>query len=137
MNEEIKFRGKDIEFGTWAYGYLTISKLHGFHKIHFQDNDYLWHETDVLPETVGQFTGLRDKNGKEIYRGDIVRLYFDDGKEFIFEITFDKKQMCWLANHKEPIHTTSLYNLKILSGSAHSNIEVIGNIHDNADLLNN
>ena len=66
MNREIKFRGKRIDNGEWVYGYLA-------------DEDYIndinsidLSSIEVDRDTIGQFTGLFDKNGKEIYEGDIL-----------------------------------------------------------------
>lgn len=121
MKREIKFRGKRTDNGEWVYGYLTVSKLNKFYKIHFQDDEFVWREIEVIPETVGQFTGLCDKNEKEIYEGDIVKCYY-----------FDHVETSVITKHAifniSPVFYD--YNGNYIHHDEYS-IEVIGNVHDN------
>ena len=90
----------------------------------------LQHRVDA--ETIGQFTGLHDKNGKEIYEGDIIRAYGSKGDEIKHIVEY---------SDKEAMFCTKLIGAEMLGGSITQRwlnefeFEVIGNIYDNPELL--
>lgn len=123
MSREIKFRAKALD-GSWEYGDLH---LHCAHPHIHTLNVYRMY---IDPKTVGQFTGLHDKNGKEIYEGDILRskrktlnyIAYDDDKGRFVEVRI------WDAAIDARCEI-SKYKIERLGQ------EVIGNIHDNPELL--
>ena len=126
----IGFRGKDHKTGEWIYGDL----------FHLGDGSPCLVNTrkqvfcckEVQPETVGQFTGLTDKEGKEIYEGDIVHGYYKNryGKQtLVCLIGWDSENACFeIRPQVDPDDETGLL-------SEPDEITVIGNIHDNPELL--
>lgn len=127
MNRTIKFRGKTINEGEWIYG-MTIS--HGA-IARKRDNIYMevaegkWKGID--PETVGQFTGLLDRNGKEIYEGDIV---MQRGYSGVKPMVVRFEQGAFIVGWHGGSSTQTRPML------IQKRCEVIGNVIDNPDLLN-
>lgn len=80
-------------------------------------------QVEVIPDTVGQYTGLTDKNGKKIFEGDIVKA--PDGE--IFKIEWHSVALSWILRNKK---NSCLAYLRYLDM-----FEIIGNIHDNPELL--
>ena len=91
------------------------------------------HPVGVMPETVGQFTGLTDKNGKKIFEGDIVTT----GYGVLWAIAFDLNAFVALDGKKVQFALFEQYRWDRKTGSpiAPDYFEVIGNIHDNPELL--
>lgn len=119
---ETKFRGKRIEDNQWVYGYYVFRKSENTHKI-YDPIKGVWY--NVRPETVGQYIGIPDKNGKEIYRGDIVADETTHNLEIIwYECGWGFRYKDRGMIVKEPVEMELFKTL-----------EVIGNIWDNPELL--
>lgn len=145
---EILFRGKD-KFGDWYEGNLVHQTeyygdpVNWYHIVAVGefDYDYYLHDT-VIPETVGQFTGLTDKNGKRIFEGDVISFHkFRDEPNWIGVVCYENCH--YIAVGRMPIAYEKRKNEKAfhssfevtLSGIDKTTIEVIGNIHDNPELI--
>lgn len=157
---QIKFRGKcqrgyDYSDGDgWIYGSLlqkdkvyAIVKTEDIDLSPNTDDGYSFVEDfgciPVLPDTVSQFTGLTDRNGKEVYEGDIVKWNDSSDNECwrfaIVEINPDIQFECSNIPEVDGIQNSSSYCFKYASFFYRDTakfLEVIGNIHDNPELLN-
>lgn len=128
---DIKFRGKRIDNGEWVYGYYWKSMI--------KDSQYIiignisdMQLYPVIPETVGQFTGLTDKNDVEIYEGDVYKTTKYSGTpgkfyRFIGQILYAPTSFI-VNGVKQYFGMNSDLNALGI---------VIGNIHDNPELINN
>jgi len=132
MQGEIKFRGKMIDNGEWVYGdygRLSVRLKDGTEKIcHYIGADLAFRQVD--PETVGQLTGLKDKNDKGIYKSDICRTF----KDFQDEVVYQDGAFGYCVEHQGFISFAENHNFHWKNGKS-EHIEVIGNVFDNPELL--
>ena len=135
---EIIFRGKRADTGDWVYGdlihvgylYCVGNDIEAFTKAAFN-------ECVVNPETVGQYTGLKDRNGKEIYEGDILLL--SDKNTYQELVVVEQGPYGWVFYNPKTVFRfkdgsytyRAVENYRRLFGIG----EVVGNIHDNPELL--
>ena len=124
---EIKFRGKRLDNGEWVYGYYFIEERDIEDGIIWRDIPQIqqrygdhFQYFDVDLATVGQYTGLKNKNGKEIYEGDVVRLFGGEYCQGYYE-------------HDQTIVVKSAYDIVAMEES--ENVQLLGNIWDNPELL--
>ena len=132
---EILFRGKRIDNGEWVYSSIIMQDKE--HKLLSTEVELFdgekWRAVD--PETVGQFTGLTDKNGKKIFEGDIVKTWKNNIGKIKFGQYWDEEieevfyGYAWIGKDEYGESTTLSLN-KCWNGH-----EVIGNIYDNSELL--
>lgn len=145
---DIAFRGKRVDNGKWTEGYYVClnEKVHFIYSGYAETNcgNYYADRDEVIPETVGQYAGLTDKNGTKIFEGDIVRIAYwfgwDDEQqknvpeeEYISKVySIDGCPFCVDLIHDDGDMTPLAWIGWVYDDVE---VEVIGNIHDNPELL--
>ena len=133
MTREYKFRGKRIDTGEWVYGYYAYHKdygkgrdTHRIYEVYAESDPETFFTTfyEVDPDTVGQY--LKDRNGKEIYEGDLLK-----SGDVIFEVWWSEDTLCYMLDMVNPSKGMAVR----MSDLNNTDMEVIGNIHDNPELL--
>lgn len=124
---EIIFRGKSLVTKEWVFGDLF---QHGEQRFIMAEG----RNTEVDPESVGQFTGLTDKNDVKIFEGDIVHLYGDKGTStrfinYIALVIFAHGGFCAIDG------TPDDYAVCRFDFTSSLNCEIIGNVYDNPELI--
>ena len=121
MNKEIKFKGKRLDNDEWVYGDL----------LHLVDGVYISNDNgnnmaQVDPDTVGQYTWLKDKNGKEIYEYDILA---HNGESFGYVVD-GVRGYCFDVIYFSPEYEESWSLYGVVVKDFNGDVEIIGNIHD-------
>ena len=140
MNREILFRGKRLDNGEWVTGRLITDDRDGKEFI-VSSIGYHWEEDngstnrcmecfgfEVDPETVGQYTGLKDRNGVKIFEGDYIYHHWHKDTAYL---VWHERYICLVGKPFEE-DTSKTYHYQ---KPDELDLEVIGNIHDNPELL--
>ena len=137
---EILFRGKTTRTKLWVYGHYSTN--YGTGNTEIRDKAECCF-VEVIPETVSEFTGLTDKNGKKIFEGDIIHAHYANAPkaDFVEQVVFSDGRFCSLFSTTDgsgkmwsalPLSAPHIKNDKSIYMEW---CEVIGNIHDNPELL--
>jgi uncharacterized phage protein (TIGR01671 family) len=133
MNRQIKFKGLRTDGGGWVEGCLIINNFNGKKEMFILEDTTLFYDDSIKvhPETVGQFTGLKDKNGREVFEGDVV--------------TYKRSVGNWtgqtMTTTHEIIFTEEVNAFVMEYGSSYIKLrrhrgyeyEIIGNIHEKTE----
>ena len=135
---EILFRGKRADNGEWIYGNLLVDypcckngvdetvKLYSI--LDFKTNEEEVKKVEVIPETVGQYIGLTDKNGKKIFGGDIVQ---DEQSGYEYTIKWFQEYACYALADRRGNMVFDADEIEMFL----NDLIVVGNIHDNSEYM--
>ena len=135
---EILFRGKRLDNGEWVYGSFCMDAREQFNGLCGVDGFIRLYDKakgkmqtyEVDRETVGQYTGLKDKNGKMIWEGDVIEWDYTCNKGKPHQVRYDVGSACFVASRE---HNGNIIDTVFYNDGQHA--EVISNVHDNPELL--
>ena len=138
---EIQFRGKHTDNGEWVYGVPVIGITSGVFMVWIESEAKrgrgelslkdVVRQAEVIPETVGQYTGLKDKNGEEIYEGDVVSNgEFERCSNDVGIVRYDTKSGCLVINNNNG--RTKRLTVKVIKNNR---VKVLGNFYENPELM--
>lgn len=146
---EILFRGKCLDTGEWVTGSPWVFSepmnkaiiVHGMGTIGEEDGNTRYCDTyEVDPDTIGEFTGLYDANGKKVFEGDVLKIsrkldgmgtYYIPPLEYPVKVAVKWDLCAWMWETIEQ----DRYYISFPNAWCHFDYEVVGNIHDNPELL--
>lgn len=149
---EVLFRGKRADYGEWIEGYYAKQSNHACFAHELKYQHFIFKDVcldfnlgglqgfEIIPETVGQYTGLKDKNGKKIFEGDIVRLTDEHNEiEWTAVVVFGNPNgeynWGWQLKAIGEFDGNKDILLWVDMEESGAYFEIIGNIHDNPELL--
>ena len=139
MNREILFRGKSANTGEWVEGFCvqfgeTYSNIiiREIGKLNLYGVVPIYEHEIVISETVGQYTGLKDKNGRKIFEGDIVRRFNRNGQEIMSYVVEWYSDCCMFVLDCIDFDMEFDTDFTVFYGDE---FEIVGNIHDNPELV--
>ena len=126
---EILFRGKRLDNGAWETGSLVIVRMDCHDAQYYIADKMTGYHTPVDPSTVGQYTGLKDKNGKRIFEGDVAKVLQGKDKDIAY-VGFENGAFMLYPK------TGNIYERTLWEYWYNDwDVEVIGNITDNPEFL--
>ena len=133
---EILFRAKGVDSGKWVYGFYVSQ--YGAHEIVLRDgaDEDGFESRHVIPETVCQWTGLTDKNGKKIFEGDILHIPCRPENDCIVEWSIGRFRFRWVNKDKRSEYGSD-YNAVCCCQRVTEQRNIVGNIFDNPEIVRN